>query len=202
MLVAQLFLKAGQVQQAYAAARRATDIDPKDPRGWQFALVAATQLNQSDTVLALGKAALSAGVDKTIVGSALLGTISPAVKKASETKARADWEAVLTTAEAVDAIAPSPESKFYIGFSAFQIAADVMQELQPQVQALGKGTPKAADKAAACANAKTIEDYLAKTSVAMPAGGKVDANTAGQVLGAVTQYTDYTGQVKKAFCPK
>jgi tetratricopeptide (TPR) repeat protein len=195
MLLSQTYYRAGQLQQALDAANKATAIDPKDVRGWQLAMVAAKDMNLPDSVLAIGQRALAAGADKAQIGPMMLAPVSAAVKKAQELKTRDSWKAALAAAEMVDGIAPTPEAKFYIGVSAFQVAVDLMTE----VQTLTKST-KAADKAQACALSKEGEDYLTKVSVAMPQGGKVDAQVAGQILGNVGNYTEFIGQVKKAFC--
>jgi tetratricopeptide (TPR) repeat protein len=195
VLLAQNYRKSGQLQQALAAARRATEVDPKNANAWLFAIVTANDLNQPDTAKALAQKAIAAGVSKDQLGTALLGPASEAVKKAQASKARADWEAALKTAQEVDAIAPSPQSKFFIGVSSFQVAVDILGD----VQKLAKSSKKD-DQRAACTQAKQGEDLLATTSMAMPAGGSVDKNVAGQILGAVSQYSEFIGQVKKAFC--
>jgi tetratricopeptide (TPR) repeat protein len=197
LLLAQTYRKMGQLPQALQQANRAAEIDPKDTRAWLLAIFTAKEMNQPDTAMAIAQRALAAGADKAQIGPQLLAPIGEAIKKAQASKTRADWEAALKAAEMVDAIAPAPETKFYIGVSAFQVAADILNG----VQELAKNTKAtAADKAAACAGAKEAEDYLAKTSIAMPAGGRVDAATAGQILGYVGTYTEFIGSVKKSFC--
>ena len=195
MLLSQTYYRAGQLQQALDAANKATAIDPKDVRGWQLAMVAAKDMNRPDSVLAIGQRALAAGADKAQIGPMMLAPVSAAVKKAQELKTRDSWKEALAAAEMVDGIAPTAESKFYIGVAAFQTAADILGD----VQTLAKST-KPADKAQACTLAKEGEDYLTKVSVAMPQGGKVDAQVAGQILGNVGNYTEFIAQVKKAFC--
>ena len=195
LLLSQTYRRAGQLQQAMAAANQATTIDPKDTRAWQLAIVVANDMNQPDSAMAIAQRALTAGADKAQIGPMMLTGVNAAVKKAQASSKRADWEEALKAAEAVDAIAPTPETKFFIGVSSFQVAADILQEVQP----LARST-KPADRAQACTGAKQAEDYLAKTSIAMPAGGRVDANVAGQILGNVTQFSEFIGQVKKAFC--
>jgi tetratricopeptide (TPR) repeat protein len=195
LLLAQNYRKAGQLQQALASARRATEIDPKSANAWLFAIVTASDLKMNDSASSWAQKAIAAGVDKTTLGTALLGPASDAVKKAQASKSREDWLAALSASESVDAVAPTQNSKFYIGVSSFSAAQDVMNE----VSTLTKSKKKD-DQAQACTNAKQAEDLLAKTSLAMPAGGKVDPAIAGQILGAVGQYTEYIAQVKKAFC--
>jgi tetratricopeptide (TPR) repeat protein len=195
LLLAQTYRRTGQLQEAMHAATKATNIDPKDTRGWQLAIVTANDLNQPDTAMELAQRALAAGADRAQIAPTLLAPVSAAVKKAQASKPRADWQEALKAAELVDGIAPSPETKFFIGVSSFQVAADILNEVQP----LARST-KAADKTAACNGAKEAEGYLAKTSIAMPAGGRVDAAVAGQILGNVSQFNEFIGQVKKAFC--
>jgi len=196
LLLAQTYRRMGQLQEAMQAAMRATVVDPKDTRGWQLAIVTANDLNQPDTAMALAQRAIAAGADRTQIAPTMLAPVSVAVKKAQTSQKRADWQDALKTAEVVDAAAPAPETKFFIGYASFQVASDIIiNEVQPLVK-----STKAADRTAACNGAKEAEGYLAKTSVAMPAGGRVDAAVAAQILGNVTNYNDFIGQVKKAFC--
>jgi tetratricopeptide (TPR) repeat protein len=195
LIIARSNLGKGQLQPALAAARRAQEADPKSAPAWLIAISAFNQMNMSDSALATAQKAIAAGVAKDEIGAQLLGAAGPALKKAQETKARADWEAALKASETVDAIAPSAQSAFYVGVSAFQIVTDMMGDIQKNAK-----SAKKADQAQACTDAKLAEDYLAKTSIAMPRGGSVDKNTAGQILGAVGQYSEFIGSVKKAFC--
>ncbi len=193
LLMAQTYLKAGQLQQALEAARRAAEADPKSPTPWIFQIVVENQMNQGDSALATAQKAIAAGIPKDSIGASLMALVGPALQKAQQSKTRADWEAALKAAQAVDNIAPSPQSKYFVGVSSFQVAYDAVQN----VQKLYKGTKKE-DRAQACSEAQVAEDQLATTSMAMPAGGAIDKNSAGQILGAVPQLTDFVGQVKKA----
>ena len=195
LLLAQSYRKSGQLQQALVAARRATEIEPKSANAWVFAIATASELKMADSSTAWAQKAIAAGVDKATLGQFMLAPANDALKKAQVSKTREDWLAALQAAESVDAIASTPQSKFFIGVSSFQAAADVMQ----QVQTLAKSKSKK-DQGQACTDAREAENLLAKTSVAMPAGGSVDKTVAGQILGAVGQYGEYIGQVKKAFC--
>jgi tetratricopeptide (TPR) repeat protein len=193
LLLAQGYLKAGQLQQALVAARRAADANPKDTRPWLFVLAVQNQMNQPDSLIATAQKAIAAGVPKDSLAASLLAVAGPALKKAQETKDRADWEAALKAAQTVDAVTPSPQTKFYVGVSAFQIGSDAVNK----IQALMKSGKKD-DKAQACVEAKTAEDNFATAAIAMPAGGSVDKNVAGQIMGALGQYGEYVTQVKTA----
>jgi len=196
LLLARSYFNAGQLPQALAAARRAQEIDPKNSASWQIAVAVHNQLNQPDSAIATAQKAIAAGVPKDTIGASLLAIAGPALKKAQETRARSDWEAALKASETVDAIAPSVQSAFYVGVSAFQVATDVLQD----VQKLVRGSPKKAEQQQACALSKQAEDLLAKTSIAMPKGGAFDKNTAGQILSTVPQLGEFITSVKKAFC--
>jgi tetratricopeptide (TPR) repeat protein len=195
LLMASIYRKNGQLQQALQSARRATQIEPKNANAWLIAIVTASEMGQSDSARAWASSAITAGVDKATLGSALLGPSNVAIKKAQDSKLRADWEAAMKSAQAVDAIAPTPQSKYFIGVSAFQVGSDIVTGLQTLVK-----SSKKEDKAQACTDAKQAEDVFATVSINMPAGAAFDKETAGKILGAVGQYGDYVAQVKKAFC--
>jgi tetratricopeptide (TPR) repeat protein len=193
-LVTQSYIKAGQLQQALQSARRATEVDPKSVVPWQFVMGIQSQMNQPDSVLATAQKAIAAGVPKDSLASSLLAVAGPALRKAQETKSREDWEAALKAAQTVDAVAASPQTKFYIGVAAFSVGADAVANIQKLV----KGTPSKDDKAKACAEAKVAEENFANSLIAMPAGASVDKATAGQIMGGVGQYSEYVTQVKAA----
>jgi tetratricopeptide (TPR) repeat protein len=191
LLLAQGYLKSGQLQQALAAARHAQENDPKDSRPWLFAIAVQNQMSQSDSAIVTAQNAIAAGISKDTIGGSLLATAGPALKKAQETKAREDWEAALKAAQTVDAIAPSPQSKFYVGVSAFSIGADALTNVQKMYK-----DPK--QRVQACAEIKVAEDNFATAQVAMPAGGKVDPGTAGQIMQGINTYGQYIPQFKAA----
>jgi tetratricopeptide (TPR) repeat protein len=195
LLLAQSYRKAGQLQQALEHGRRAMAIDPKSTNAVVLTMYTLNDLKQKDSATAVAQRAIAAGVSKDTIGALLLADVSPLVKKAQESKARADWEAALQAAQAVDAMAPTKESKFFIGVSSFQVAYDLVQHIQTLTK-----TTKKEEKATACAEAKQVDDLLAITQTAMPAGGAVDKNTAAQILTTVPQITEFTAAVKKGFC--
>ncbi|HEX4683012.1 MAG TPA: hypothetical protein VH277_09900, partial [Gemmatimonadaceae bacterium] len=197
LVAAQSYYKAGQLQQALAMARRASEIDPKNVPAWQFQLTIQNQMNQPDSALATAQKAIAAGVPKDTLGASLLGVAGPALKKAQESKTREDWQAALSAAQAVDQIAPSQKSAYYVGVSAFSVAADALQSLQKYQKATSK-----ADKAKGCEELKVVEDNFAIAQAAMPRGGREDPQTAGTILQNITQYSEYLPQFKKAWACK
>jgi len=192
MLQAQSAFKSGQLQQAIQAAQRASVIDPKAPGPWQFILAAQSQMNMPDSMLATAQKAIAAGVPKDSIGGSLLAVVGPALKKAQETKTREDWEAALKAAQTVDGVVPSAQTAFYVGFASFNIGQDAVNNMQK----LMNGSKD--DKAKACAEAKVAEDAFTNVSISMPKGGSVNKDAAGQMMGALGQYTAFLTQVKAA----
>lgn len=201
LLLASAANKAGQLQQSLEWARKAIAIDPKNTNAWLLAIAAANGMNMRDSSAAFAHQAIAAGADKATFGTALLGPTQELFTKAQASKARADWEAVLKSAQSADALVPSPQAKFFVGVSSFSVAADMINDLQTEAKAAQK-TNKKAEKEAACTTAKSIDDLLATTLIAMPAGATVSKETAGQIMSGVTQLSDYVSQVKKAFSCK
>ncbi|MGE5099025.1 MAG: tetratricopeptide repeat protein [Deltaproteobacteria bacterium] len=193
LLLAQGYRKAGQLQPALAAARRAAQVDPKNTRTTLLIMYIQNDLNQPDSAMATAQKAIASGQSKDTIGQVLLANAGPAIKKAQDSKSRADWESALKAAQTVDAIAPSPQSKFYTGVAAFSIGIDALQN----VQALQKKGGKE-NLAKACEELKVVEDNFATASMAMPAGGSVDKDAAGQILGNINTYGAYVPQFKKA----
>jgi len=199
LLLAQIYLKGGQSQQALAASRRAMDVDPKNTTAALFAMTAANTMNQPDTAMAIAQKAIAGGASKDSLGQVLLGNAIPAFQKAQASKERADWEASLKAAQTVDGVAPSPQSKFFIAVSAFSIAADALTNAQ-KIQSKPKATKD--EKAQACDEVKVAEDQFTTAQIAMPAGASVDKNAAGQIMQGIQTYSGYVPQFKKALACK
>lgn len=200
LLLAQTYRKQNQLPQALAAARKAGQVDPKDPRGWLIAILTAKDMNQPDTALAVAKAALAAGTDKQQLEAALLQILAPVVKKAQDSKERADWEAALSSAQTVDAAVPSPATKFYLGLSSFQVGLDALQNAQKLGSEKGKDAKES--KVKACAEAKVAEEMWANATIAITSGGGGTYNKDGatSIMGAIQQYGEYIPQMKKLYC--
>src|SRR5262249_24952064 len=147
-----------------------------------------------DTAMAIAQKAISGGASKDSLGQVLLQNAVPAISKAQNTKERADWEAALRASQAVDAVAPSTQSKFFIGLSAFSISADALTNVQ---KAAGPKATKA-EKAQGCDEVKVAEDNFATAQIAIPAGAGFDMNAAGQLMQGIQTYLPYIPQFKKA----
>jgi len=202
-LLALTYRKTGQLQQAFQAARRANGIDPKNANGWLIAIVLANELKMLDTISALAPKAIAAGADKNAIGQTLAATISPLVQQANELKTREAWQAVLTTAQSVDAIAPSAASKLYIGVASFSIAQDAFAGLNDLAKKVQDSKTKAADvkeaSAKGCEELKIIEDNYANAQIALPQGAQASKETAAQIMTGIGEYSKYIPQFKGIF---
>ena len=182
---AQVERKAGQLQMAEQSIRRAIAIDPKFPSARLLQAQLFVEMNMPDSTVAITRAAVAAGEDPKTWAAMLLGPTQAAFKKAQETKAKEDYEKALALAEESDKLAQSETAAFFIGVAAFQIGLDALQ---------------AAQKPKSCPLARQAQDMFVKTTIAMPRGGRVEPNTARQILGYVAQYSPSADQMVKAYC--
>jgi tetratricopeptide (TPR) repeat protein len=182
-----------------ALANRALAIDPASRAAWQLAIAAHVQNGAVDSAVAVSRRALAAGVPSDAIGTSLLSVVTPALDVAQKSRTRADWEKVLSQAAAVDSVASSARSQFYIGFAAFQMAQGDMQGLADYAKVR---TPTRAQRQTACASATQVEDLVRIVSIAMPKGGSIEPATASQILGAVPGYSEFVMSVKQASCQR
>jgi len=191
MMYAQTLRKSGQLQQSLEAAKRAVAINPKVDNGIALVLVTYGELKQPDSALAWARRATAAGADKQAVGQGLLSILAPAVKVAQDTtgkdvmQMRQAWLGVYQLASVVDSIAPSPQVKYFIGVSSFQVGLNALQNL---------------NKSRSCADAQLADDMWSASQIALPQAAAYDKNTAGQLMGAIQQYYPNIAPAKKALC--
>jgi len=182
---AQTLRRAGQLQQAAEHYRQAVQIDPKVEPGYVALIVTQCELNQPDAAFASADAAIKGGIDKGTVGSALMGCAAPAMRAAQEQKTRAAWQRAYDISNRIDQLAPSANSKFFVGVSSFQVGLDALQGL---------------NRSKSCADAELIENMWAASQIAMPQGASVDRNAAAQIMGVIQQYSKNVADAKKSLC--
>ena len=194
-LVTQGYAKSGQLPKALEWGRKASQIDPKDPTPWQFILAIQNQMHMPDSMVATARDAVKAGAPKDSLSTSLLGVVGPAINQAQKTKERSDWETALKTAQVVDEIVGTPQTKFYVGVSAFSIGAGAAENIQ---KLYNGGKPAKGDAAKACDEIKIAEENFGTATIFIPQGGKFDPATAGQLMGGMGQFTGFISQVKTA----
>jgi tetratricopeptide (TPR) repeat protein len=194
---ADLERRAGQLDQALLSMRQAMSIDPRTPNANVFIATIYIDQRRPDSAVAIARRAIAAGEDSRTWGTFLLAPTNAAVSEAQR-KENADsvqyWERALALAQEAHRLAPQPTSFFLVGVSAFQIGVHALQQLSEASKA------KRPDHARLCTLGKRIQDMWLITQTHMPQGGAIDRNTAGQVLGAVNQYSGNVDQVISTSC--
>jgi tetratricopeptide (TPR) repeat protein len=182
---------------ALGFADRVLSVEPANQLAWQVAITAQAAANGTDSAVATARHALASAVTKEAVGGSLLAVITPALEKAQTGQTRADWEAVLTTAQAVDSVASTPRSEFYIGVAAYQIGRDVAQSLADGGK---RGPTTRAERQTMCASATRVEDLVGIATVALSKGGSVDPAVATQILTGLPSLSEFVTSVKQVSC--
>ncbi len=184
-------LDRGATRDALGFVDRVLSIEPANQLAWQVAIAAQATANGTDSAVATARRALTAGVTKEAVGGSLLAVLTPALEKARTSQTRADWEAVLTTAQAVDSVASTPRSEYYIGVAAYQVGRDVAQSLADGA----KHPPTTrAERQTVCASATRVEDLVGTATVALSKGGSVDPAVATQILGGLPSLSEFVNR--------
>jgi tetratricopeptide (TPR) repeat protein len=176
---------------------RVLAIEPANELAWRLAIAAQASANGADSAVAAARRALAVGVAKDTVGGSLLAILTPALEKARVSSARADWEAVLTTAQSVDSVASTPRSKFYIGAAAYQVATDEATSLAERTK---HPSLTRTERQKVCASATLLEDLVNTATIALPKGGTVDPAIAAQILAGLPSLTDFANSAKQASC--
>jgi tetratricopeptide (TPR) repeat protein len=178
---------AGQNQQALEAITRALTIDAKNSTALLTKADIQADLNQTDSAIATLKlaAAQAANGDKAPIGQRLLILGNRSFKAAQASQKREDWERAVAVISQADSIAPSPQSKFLLGVAAFQTGDKAVRESQ---------------STKSCDLAQEADRMFVIVQLELPKGASVQPQTAGQLMGAVQQYTPAVEQYKKKFC--
>lgn len=187
----------GAPRDALPLLDRVLSIEPANAVAWQYAITARARADGADSAVATGRRALAAGVPRDAVGGSLLAAVAPLFAKARDSNNRVDWVAVFRAAQAVDSVASSAGSAFYVGVSGFQIATDDIQSL---VDFSKRRSPTRAERQSACASARGLADLITVVNIAMPKGGSIEPATASKILGALPGYSEFASSAIRANC--
>lgn len=190
-------LDANTPAEALSYANRGLAIEASNGAAWQFAVAAHVQAGDVDSAAAVARRALAAGVSSDAIGASLLAVVTPALDAAQKSHARSDWEKVLRLSAAVDSVASSARSQYYVGVAAFEIVQGDMESLAGYAKVR---SPARAQRQAACTSSTELADLVAIAAVAVPRGGSVDPATAGQIIAALPGYSEFLNSVKQASC--
>jgi tetratricopeptide (TPR) repeat protein len=184
-IVANTLYKAGQLQQAVDAAKKAVAANPKNAQAWFLLATIQGALNQYDELANTLNQAKAAGADPNVLGQLALQQGSNAYKAGQGSKDRADFQRAIKFLQLSDGLQTSADAKFLLGASAFS---------------LGQSATIDANEKRSCDLARMARDAFNLASINLPAGGQKYPNEAAQLLTAIPQFTPAVDNEVKRFC--
>jgi tetratricopeptide (TPR) repeat protein len=182
---AQGLYKAGQLQQAEDAAKKAVACNPKDARGYFLLATIQGSLNKNDDLAITLQTARTNGADPGALSQLALKAGSDAYKAATASKEIADYQKAIKFLQLSDQLQSSADAKFLIGASAFSV---------------GQTATISANEKRSCDLARTARDAFNLASLNLPAGGQKYPTEAAQLLTAIPQFTPAVDNEVKRFC--
>src|SRR6185436_10505446 len=160
---AQSMYKAGQLQPAEDAAKKAVTCNPKN--GQAYFLLATIQgaMNKNDDLIATLNAGKTNGADPGALSQIALKAGSDAYKKGQGSKEIADFQQAIKFLQLSDQLQTSADAKFLLGASAFSV---------------GQTATISANEKRSCDLARTARDAFTLASINLPAGGQKYPNEA------------------------
>jgi tetratricopeptide (TPR) repeat protein len=185
LITANSLYKAGQLQQALDAAKRALAANPKNPQAYYLLASIQGGLNQYDDVVNTLSQAKTNGADPTVLSQLALQQGSNAYKAGQGSKDRADFQRAIKFLQLSDQLQSSADAKFLLGASAFS---------------LGQSATIDANEKKSCDLARMARDAFNLASMNLPAGGQKYPNEAAQLMTAIPQFTPAVDNEVKRFC--
>jgi tetratricopeptide (TPR) repeat protein len=185
LIGANSMYKAGQLQQALEAAKKAVAANPKNPQGYFLLATIQGALNQYDDVANTLNQAKANGADPTGLSQIALQQGSNAYKAGQGSKDRADFQRAIKFLQLSDQLQPSADAKFLLGASAFS---------------LGQSATIDANERRSCDLAKMAREAFTLAQMNLPAGGQKYPNEAAQLLAAIPQFTPAVNDEIKRLC--
>jgi predicted Zn-dependent protease len=183
---AQSMYKAGQLQQAEDAAKKAVACNPKNAQGYfLLATIQSAIPNKADDLIATLNNAKTNGADASALSQIALKAGSDTYKIAVQTKEIADYQRAIKFLQLSDQLQSSVDAKFLLGASAFSV---------------GQTATNLANERRSCDLARTARDAFNLASINLPAGGQKYPNEAAQLLTAIPQFTPAVDNEVKRFC--
>jgi tetratricopeptide (TPR) repeat protein len=182
---AQALYKAGQLQLALDAAKKAIVANPKNPPGYFLLATIQDSLNLYDDLVITLQNAKNNGVDPGALSQLALKQGSDAYKAGQGSKDRADFQRAIKFLQLSDQLQTSADAKFLLGASAFS---------------LGQSATIDANEKRSCDLARMARDAFNLASINLPAGGQKYPTEAAQLLTAIPQFTPAVDNEVKRFC--
>jgi len=185
LIGANSLYRAGNLQLALDAAKKAVAANPKNPQGYYLLATIQGALNQYDDVANTLNQAKANGADPTALSQLALQQGSNAYKAGTASKDRADFQRAIKFLQLSDQLQSSADAKFLLGASAFS---------------LGQSAVNDANEKRSCDLARMARDAFNLASMNLPAGGQKYPNEAAQLMTAIPQFTPAVDNEVKRFC--
>src|SRR5438067_2121739 len=182
---AQALYKAGQLQQAEDAAKKAVAANPKNAQGYFLLATIQGALNKNDDLANTLQTAKNNGADPGSLSQLALKAGSDAYKAGQASKEIADFQRAIKFLQISDQLQASADAKFLLGASAFSV---------------GQTATIAANEKRSCDLARTARDAFNLASINLPAGGQKYPTEAAQLMTAIPQFTPAVDNEVKRFC--
>src|SRR5438270_3103990 len=182
---AQALYKAGQLQQAEDAAKKAVAANPKNAQGYFLLATIQGALNKNDDLTATLQTARSNGADPGSLSQLALKAGSDAYKAGQASKDIADFQRAIRFLQLSDQLQAAADAKFLLGASAFSV---------------GQTATISANEKRSCDLATTARDAFNLASMNLPAGGQKYPTEAAQLMTAIPQFTPAVDNEVKRFC--
>lgn len=185
LITANELRKAGQLQQALDAAKRAVAANAKNPQAYYLLASIQGDLKQYDEIANTLNQAKTNGADPAVLSQIALQQGSNAYKDGQASKDRADFQRAIKFLQLSDQLQTSADAKFLLGASAFS---------------LGQSATIDANEKRSCDLARMAREAFNLASLNLPAGGQKYPNEAAQLMTAIPQFTPAVDNEVKRFC--
>lgn len=190
-LNASVLRRRGQLREAAAASRQAADADGATG---ELALMHAQtefELGRPDSALLATRRALALGETPARVARFALARGSTLLREAADTTKRTDPGHAVAWLQFADSLAPTPQTKFFLGSAGFGALRALLPELNrnPKEQSPGR-----------CELVRRAQSLGALADLALTEGEAVSAEAAGQIRGYLGQLGPYLTQQSTIAC--
>jgi len=182
----------GQLSQSTETLRGALKIEPKLPNARFLIAQNFMKQEQLDSALAILKEAAEAGEDKAQVSGFALTMANGMLRTAQTSQKLEDARRVVVFSTFANEVQSSDNSKFLLGVGQFFVAQ--------AASIAGNKAYEAKDLTTACTLAKEGQAAINEAQILIPQGGRVDPNTAGQLLQFIPQVSGSLEQQVAAYC--
>jgi tetratricopeptide (TPR) repeat protein len=177
--------KLGQTQQAIESIRRSISLNPQVENGNLLLAQTFMDMTMPDSAVVYIRAAASSNPNTTLVGQYALSVGNNLYRAAVASKERSDYKKAIPLLQLADSLGAGENAKFLLGVTAFQIGLSAAQDA---------GTAKS------CELAREAQSNFAIAQINVPAGGRQNPESAGQIMGYLNQYQPVVESQVKQFC--